>query len=175
MGQRTRAGGSRATAPRTVAATLNGLSAPHALGPPRDTRTVTNGGAYTAGTVRLAVPTMLRRLALKGMPLERARVGVVGANGVVGFGICRSLLADVGALVEPGVTGFLIDRDDNLGLAAALVRLAGDPALAERMGAEGRSRVEQRYSLQRLEENLRNLYQDVRPTRNADGSPRGRR
>jgi predicted amino acid dehydrogenase len=63
---------------------------------------VTNGGAYTAGTVRAAVPGMLRRLALRGVTPECARVGVVGANGVVGFGICRSVLEAIGSLVMVG-------------------------------------------------------------------------
>jgi predicted amino acid dehydrogenase len=65
---------------------------------------VTNGGAYTAGTVRLAVPTMLRRLALRGVAPGQARVAVVGANGVVGFGICRSILNDVSSLVMVGTS-----------------------------------------------------------------------
>jgi acyl-phosphate glycerol 3-phosphate acyltransferase len=65
---------------------------------------VTNGGAYTAGTVRLAVPTMLRRLAMRGISPEQARAAVVGANGVVGFGICRSILDAVATLVMVGTS-----------------------------------------------------------------------
>jgi predicted amino acid dehydrogenase len=75
---------------------------------------VTNGGAYTAGTVRLAVPTMLRRLALQGTPLDAARVGVVGANGVVGFGICRSLLSEVGSLVMVGTSQERLEKSAEL-------------------------------------------------------------
>jgi acyl-phosphate glycerol 3-phosphate acyltransferase len=53
---------------------------------------VTNGGAYTAGTVKAAVPAMLRRLEQDGARLDAVRAGVVGANGVVGFRVCHSLL-----------------------------------------------------------------------------------
>jgi acyl-phosphate glycerol 3-phosphate acyltransferase len=67
---------------------------------------VTNGGALTAGTIRVAVPAILRRLAERGTPPSKARAAVVGANGVVGLGICRSIIAEVGALVMVGT-----DRD----------------------------------------------------------------
>src|SRR5207302_8296473 len=57
---------------------------------------VTNCGAYTAGTVRMAVPMRLRKLRARGVDPKQARAAVVGANGVVGFGICRELAAEVG-------------------------------------------------------------------------------
>lgn len=63
---------------------------------------VTNGGALTAGTVRVAVPAILRRLQRRGVPPRRARAAVVGAGGVVGFGICRAIAAEVGTLVMIG-------------------------------------------------------------------------
>jgi acyl-phosphate glycerol 3-phosphate acyltransferase len=63
---------------------------------------VTNGGALTAGTVRVAVPAILHRLAERGTPPAQARAAVVGANGVVGLGICRSIVEEVGALVMVG-------------------------------------------------------------------------
>lgn len=63
---------------------------------------VTNGGAYTAGTVKAAVPAILRRLGREGVRLEGIRAGVVGANGVVGFRVCHSLLGHVGRLVMIG-------------------------------------------------------------------------
>jgi acyl-phosphate glycerol 3-phosphate acyltransferase len=63
---------------------------------------VTNGGAYTAGTVKVAVPAMLRRLEQDGVRLDRLCAGVVGANGVVGFRVCHSLLGHVGRLVMIG-------------------------------------------------------------------------
>ncbi len=43
--------------------------------------------------------------------------------------------------VEPGVTGLLVPARDPAPLAAALARLAGDPALRAAMGAAGRSRA----------------------------------
>jgi predicted amino acid dehydrogenase len=63
---------------------------------------ITNGGAYTAGTVKSAVPVILRRLGREGVPLSAIQAGVVGANGVVGFRVCYSLLGQVGRLVMIG-------------------------------------------------------------------------
>jgi acyl-phosphate glycerol 3-phosphate acyltransferase len=82
---------------------------------------VTNGGAYTAGTVKSAVPAMLRRLEQDGVRTDRLSAGVVGANGVVGFRVCHSLLGHVGRLV-------MIGRDEErLTRSAARLRLrAGD-------------------------------------------------
>src|SRR5262249_1164867 len=71
---------------------------------------VTNGGAYTAGTVRLAVPMMLRKLQERGVAPEQARAAVVGANGVVGFGICRELAQKVGAVVMIGTSAERLEK-----------------------------------------------------------------
>jgi len=64
--------------------------------------TITNGGAYTAGTMKLAVPLVLERLRRRGVDPARATAAVVGANGVVGFGICRSIVEHVGRLIMLG-------------------------------------------------------------------------
>ncbi len=71
---------------------------------------VTNGGAYTAGTVRLAVPLMLEKLREQGVDPEQARAAVVGANGVVGFGISRDLAAHVGTLVMVGTDAERLEK-----------------------------------------------------------------
>jgi predicted amino acid dehydrogenase len=63
---------------------------------------ITNGGALTAGSVRVAVPAILKRLAARDVDPRRARVAVVGASGVVGFGICRQIADAVGTLVMLG-------------------------------------------------------------------------
>jgi glycosyltransferase involved in cell wall biosynthesis len=44
--------------------------------------------------------------------------------------------------VADGLTGFVVSRRAPEALAAALARLAGDPALRRQMGAAGRERVE---------------------------------
>jgi len=63
---------------------------------------VTNGGAYTAASVRAAVPGLLARFAREGGSLRKATAAVVGANGVVAFGVARMIAPDVGEVVLIG-------------------------------------------------------------------------
>jgi acyl-phosphate glycerol 3-phosphate acyltransferase len=71
---------------------------------------VTNGGAYTAGTVKQAVPMVLTHLRARGKEPETCTAAVVGANGVVGFGICRQLSGRVARLVMVGTDVERLER-----------------------------------------------------------------
>ncbi len=63
---------------------------------------ITNGGAYTAGTVRAAVPGLLSRFEAEGGSLRRSTAAVVGANGVVAFGVARLIAGELGQLLLVG-------------------------------------------------------------------------
>lgn len=63
---------------------------------------VTNGGAYTAGTVRAAIPKILEHFQQSGSRLQNITAAVVGANGVVAFGIARQIAPLVGKLILVG-------------------------------------------------------------------------
>lgn len=76
--------------------------------------TITNGGAYTAGTVRMAVPVVLDRLRAAGRHASHAAAAVVGANGVVGFGICRAIVEHVGRLIMLGVSQERLEQSRDL-------------------------------------------------------------
>lgn len=75
---------------------------------------ITNGGAYTAGTVKMAVPLVLARLRARGVDPSRAVAAVVGANGVVGFGICRAVVEHVGRLIMIGTSVERLERSREL-------------------------------------------------------------
>src|SRR5207302_9354300 len=77
---------------------------------------ITNGGAYTAGTVKQAVPQVFAKLRGRGVEPEQATAPVIGANGVVGFGICRQLAGHVARLIMVGTDGERLER------SAALLR-----------------------------------------------------
>jgi glycosyltransferase involved in cell wall biosynthesis len=62
-------------------------------------------------------------------------------------------------VVLPEVTGFLAPPQDVRGLSAALARLAGDPALRDRMGAEGQRRFTDVFRHERMTASLRDLYE----------------
>ena len=56
-------------------------------------------------------------------------------------------------------TGYLVPPLDVKGLADALSRLAGDAALRERLGGEGRRRFTERFRHEFMAAELRRLYQ----------------
>ncbi|MCL6522643.1 MAG: glycerol-3-phosphate acyltransferase [Firmicutes bacterium] len=71
---------------------------------------VTNGGAYTAGAVAEAVPRIMARLRARGLEPGRVTAAVVGANGVVGFGIARAIAGQVGRLLMLGTRAERLER-----------------------------------------------------------------
>jgi glycosyltransferase involved in cell wall biosynthesis len=64
-------------------------------------------------------------------------------------------------MVEDGVNGFLVEPRDVDALAAAVGRLLGDPGLASRVGAEGRRRVAERFSLGAMVRRTAALYEEL--------------
>lgn len=63
---------------------------------------ITNGGAYTAATVKAAVPGLLKSFAAEGGNLRRSTAAIVGANGVVAFGVARMIAGEVGEVILIG-------------------------------------------------------------------------
>jgi glycosyltransferase involved in cell wall biosynthesis len=61
-------------------------------------------------------------------------------------------------VVRDGVDGYLVDPGDVEALADRLGRLAADPELARRMGEAGRANVLERYSVERLIDDVDSLY-----------------
>jgi glycosyltransferase involved in cell wall biosynthesis len=64
-------------------------------------------------------------------------------------------------VVEPGVTGLLVPIGDAQALAAAVARLADDPALRQRFGRAGRARAVERFDLGVVVERTRRLYREL--------------
>ncbi len=63
---------------------------------------VTNGGAYTAGSIRAAVPQILEHWKSRGEVMSNLTAAVIGANGVVAFGMARMLAGEVGKVILIG-------------------------------------------------------------------------
>ncbi len=63
---------------------------------------VTNGGALTAGTVKAAIPRIIARFRREGKDPKEATAAVVGATGVVAFGIARQIAPLFGRLILIG-------------------------------------------------------------------------
>ena len=75
---------------------------------------VTNGGAYTAGSVGYVIPRALAALAQRGRDPATATAAVVGAGGVVGFGICRVIAGQVRRLLLVGTDRERLERSADL-------------------------------------------------------------
>jgi glycosyltransferase involved in cell wall biosynthesis len=76
-------------------------------------------------------------------------------------------------VVRDGVDGFLVELGDVEALAEHLGRLAADPELARQMGEAGRERVLERYSVERLIDDVDKLYRSLLEERGiASSSPR---
>ena len=72
-----------------------------------------------------------------------------------------TISTNVGGIAEAmqdGVSGLLIPPSDVRALVQAIDRLLSDPALAARLGAEGRRVVFERYSISRMVESTERLY-----------------
>jgi phosphatidylinositol alpha-1,6-mannosyltransferase len=98
------------------------------------------------------LPSLYREMSVFAMPCRSRWFGLeVEGLGLVFLEAAASglpvIAGDSGGApetVNPGVTGFVVDRD--AALADALLRLVADPGLASAMGEAGRARVEQRYT-----------------------------
>ena len=71
---------------------------------------ITNGGAYTAATVKAAVPGLLKRFEAEGGALPLSSAAVVGANGVVAFGVARTIAPEVARLILVGKNKERLER-----------------------------------------------------------------
>lgn len=75
--------------------------------------TITNGGAYTSGTIKAAIPGILEHFEAQGRDLKAATAAVVGANGVVAFGIARTIAPQVGRVIMVGRDMERLERSAN--------------------------------------------------------------
>jgi glycosyltransferase involved in cell wall biosynthesis len=88
----------------------------------------------------------------EGMPLAILEAWASGLPVVV------TRVGGLTELVEDDRTGLLVDPEDEVSLAEALVGLIADPTRARRFGGEGRRCVESRYSLRRMCQEYHRLY-----------------
>jgi glycosyltransferase involved in cell wall biosynthesis len=75
-----------------------------------------------------------------------------------------AVATDVGGIpdvVRDGIDGYLVGVGQPAALAARLAELAGDPERRVRMGAAGRARVMERYSVDRLVDDIDRLYRSL--------------
>ena len=91
-----------------------------------------------------------------------------------GLPIVASRVGGVPELVEDGVTGLTVPPRNPAALAEALRRLLTDATLRARLGAAGRLRAEQAFSLVTFRRAHLDLYRELTTGRGASGSSKGR-
>jgi glycosyltransferase involved in cell wall biosynthesis len=78
-----------------------------------------------------------------------------------GVPVIASRVGGIPEIVRNGVDGVLVDAGDVDQLAAALMLLAGDADLRQRLGAAGRARVAERFGIQHTVRSLVGVYEEV--------------
>jgi glycosyltransferase involved in cell wall biosynthesis len=78
-----------------------------------------------------------------------------------GTAVVANRVGGVPDVVRDGVDGFLVEPGDIDAAAARLAELAMDPALRTRLGASGRTRALERYSVARLVDDVDRLYRSL--------------
>jgi glycosyltransferase involved in cell wall biosynthesis len=73
---------------------------------------------------------------------------------------------EVQDLVRDGENGFIVPFDDVQGIADHMIRLSQTPQLGSQIGSTGRSIVEEKYSFNRLSQNLEEVYRAIALQRN---------
>lgn len=78
-----------------------------------------------------------------------------------GSPVVATRVGGVPDVVRDGMDGFLVEAGDTDGAAGRLALLASDPDLRVRLGAAGRKRVLERYSVARLVDDVDRLYRSL--------------
>jgi glycosyltransferase involved in cell wall biosynthesis len=78
-----------------------------------------------------------------------------------GTPVVATRVGGVPDVVTEGVDGFLVDPGDTDAAADRLATLAGDPELRARLGAAGSANARERYSVERLVEDVDRLYREL--------------
>jgi glycosyltransferase involved in cell wall biosynthesis len=88
-----------------------------------------------------------------------------------GLPVVSTRVGGTGEVVADGRTGLLAPAGDDAALADAVLRLAGDAALRERLGGAGRGRVRSLFSEGRMCERYGNAYREMLHGRSRSPAP----
>jgi len=92
--------------------------------------------------------------------------GMVAAEGSLSS--LPVVVSDTGGLpevVQDGVTGIVVPKDEPQALSQALQKLLSNPALAKEMGKAGRERVRKKFLLEKTVDDYENLYAEIKKAR----------
>ncbi|MDZ7393132.1 MAG: glycosyltransferase family 4 protein [candidate division KSB1 bacterium] len=121
---------------------------------------------------RSDVPAVMHSIDLLVLPSLWEGFGIVLIEAMAaGKPVVTTDVSSMPEIVEHGKTGLLVPPADAEALAAAISRLLGEPELGRTLGRAGRVRVEHRFAIDRMIEQLEELFaQYAWPSENAKKS-----
>jgi glycosyltransferase involved in cell wall biosynthesis len=94
-----------------------------------------------------AIVSLYRQASVVAMPSREEGLGLVAVEALLtGTPVVAYRSGGVAELIEDGITGILVETGNANALGGSINALIADPARARRMGAEGRSRMVERFS-----------------------------
>ena len=107
-------------------------------------------------------PQWMRELDMLLAPSRREALSLTLAEAAaVGLPVIAARVGGIPEVVADGESGLLVGAEDAAALGAAMVRLAADPGLRARLGAQGRARYLRKFSLETMVDGTEAVYRQV--------------
>jgi glycosyltransferase involved in cell wall biosynthesis len=120
------------------------------------------GAAVIFTGVRADVPRLLDAMDMFVLPSLREALPVAVLEAMASARpVVATNVGGVHEVLRDGETGLLVPPGDPAALAAALQRLVSDRALATRLGAAGRARVEAAFTIEQMVRRIEHLYSEL--------------
>jgi glycosyltransferase involved in cell wall biosynthesis len=111
---------------------------------------------------RLDVPSVLGGVSVSVLPsLSEGLSNVLLESMAAGLPVVATRVGGNPEIVQDGVTGLLVPPRDDAAMADAICRVLRNPAMAARLGAAGKRRVLEQFSIERLVAETQRLYMNL--------------
>ena len=112
--------------------------------------------------LRSDVPAVMASLTVSVMPsLNEALSNSLLESMAAGVPLVATRVGGTAEAVVDGVSGLLVEAGDSEALADSIARLLDDPPLALRLGRAARNTIEEQFSIERMVQATKALYQDL--------------
>ena len=112
--------------------------------------------------LRSDVPAVMASLTVSVMPsLNEALSNSLLESMAAGVPLVATRVGGTTEAVVDGVSGLLVEAGDSEALADSIARLLDDPPLARRLGRAARNTIEEQFSIERMVQATKALYQDL--------------